>query len=72
MQSADNHVCDAERNTKASARPTDAKSGMRTWVLTLAISGTVLATMYGLAYWNEARSEAVRAQTIAAPAVSSQ
>jgi len=68
MQSADNHV----RNAKASAQPADAKSGMRAWVLTLAISGTVLATMYGLAYWNEARSEAVRAQTIAAPAVSSQ
>ena len=68
MQSADNHV----RNAKASTQPADAHSGMRTWVLTLAISGTVLATMYGLAYWNEARSEAVRAQTIAAPAVSSQ
>ena len=68
MQAADNHV----RNAEASARQADGNSGMRTWVLTLAISGTVLTSMYGLAYWNEARSEAVRAQTIAAPAVSSQ
>ena len=66
MQAADNHV----RGAEASARPADTNSGMRTWVLTLAISGTVLTSMYGLAYWNEAQSEAVRAQTIAAPAFS--
>jgi hypothetical protein len=68
MQAADNHVRNAETSTQAA----DGNTGMRTWVLTLAISGTVLATMYGLAYWNEARSEAVRAQTISAPVAGSQ
>jgi hypothetical protein len=35
-------------------------NGSRTWTFTLAISLTVLAIMYGLAYWHEARGEAAR------------
>jgi hypothetical protein len=41
--------------------PGAARSGLRTWTLTIAISTAVLVTMYGLAYWNEARGDAGRA-----------
>ena len=39
------------------------RNGLRSWILTIAISAAVLATMYGLAYWNEARGEASRAMS---------
>jgi hypothetical protein len=35
-------------------------NGLRTWTFTIAISLTLLAIMYGLAYWHEARGEAIR------------
>lgn len=33
---------------------------IRTWTVTFAIAAIVLLTMYGLAYWHEARGEANR------------
>jgi hypothetical protein len=36
----------------------------RTWTFTLAISAALLAIMYGLAFWHEARSAAARQDAI--------
>jgi hypothetical protein len=37
-----------------------ARSAFRTWAVTLGVSGAMLAAMYGLAFWHEARAEAAR------------
>jgi hypothetical protein len=40
---------------------------LRTWTFTIAISATLLAIMYGLAYWHELRGEAARQDATQAP-----
>jgi hypothetical protein len=48
----------------------NAANQVRTWTFTLAISATLLAIMYGLAFWHEARARAIAAEaaTISTPA----
>ena len=43
---------------------------LRTWMFTIAISATVLAIMYGLAYWHELRGEAARQDAMRAAPIS--
>ena len=38
---------------------------VRTWTFTIAISATLLAVMYGLAFWHEARARATAAEAAA-------
>ncbi|HML14572.1 MAG TPA: hypothetical protein VK456_14795 [Xanthobacteraceae bacterium] len=47
-----------------------AANQVRTWTFTIAISATLLAIMYGLAFWHEARARATAAEAaqISAPA----
>ena len=50
---------------RATAIPADnSVQQARTWTYTLAISATLLAIMYGLAFWHEARGEAAREQAV--------
>jgi hypothetical protein len=53
----------AEENMAAASRGAreGARSAFRTWAVTLGVSGAMLAVMYGLAFWHEARAEAARA-----------
>ena len=44
---------------------------LRTWTFTIAISATLLAVMYGLAYWHELRGEAARQDAMRAAPISS-
>jgi hypothetical protein len=53
---AEKNVTDATREAREGAR-----SAFRTWAVTLGVSGVMLAVMYGLAFWHEARAEAARA-----------
>ena len=43
---------------------------LRTWTFTIAISATLLAIMYGLAYWHELRGEAARQDAIRSAPIS--
>jgi hypothetical protein len=53
----------AEKNMAAASGGAreGARSAFRTWAVTLGVSGAMLAVMYGLAFWHEARAEAARA-----------
>jgi len=44
---------------------------LRTWMFTIAISATLLAIMYGLAFWHEVRGEAARQDAMRAAPISS-
>jgi hypothetical protein len=44
----------------AVAQAQHSASAVRTWTFTIAISATLLAVMYGLAYWHELRGAAAR------------
>jgi len=46
-------------------------NGLRTWTYTVAISLTLLAIMYGLAYWHEARGEAARDSAVQSAPITS-
>ena len=66
MPLKENHLAravaaDARESLPHASSDDASRNGLRSWILTIAISAAVLATMYGLAYWNEARGEASRA-----------
>jgi len=50
----------ALKRNHARAVAQEQSTGLRTWTFTVAISLTLLAIMYALAYWHEARGEAAR------------
>ena len=67
--SVESRVRTAESVDHAARSEASSSGRFRTWTVTIAICAIVLTTMYGFAFWHEARSEASRVINTAPPAV---